>query len=119
MPPKKRDITKYSSYFTIEIPSSRIQTLLILFLGVFAGSVASLIVHYGSMGRLELALLGACSGILVISVPAFLTVLILRMTKRSMKMKHAMFAVLAISVVYAVFIMLDGVLYDLLRNGVL
>ncbi len=120
MSPKKRDITKYSSYFTIEIPNSKVQALLILFLGIFAGAVASLVVHYGAAGsELDVALIGASSGILVISVPAFLTVLILRMTKRNMKMKHAMFAVFAISALYALFIIMDGVIYDILRNGVL
>ncbi len=120
MPPKRRDITGYSSYFTVKIPGAQAQATFILFLGIFAGAIASLIVHYGnSTGRVELAFVGACAGILIISVPAFLTVLILRMTKRKMKMKHAMFAVLAISLPYAIFIMFNAILYDILRNDAL
>lgn len=115
MPPKKRDITKYSSYFAVVIPGSLVQAMLILLLGVIAGAVAGMIVH-GSGDIVDAALLGAGSGILVISVPALLTVLILRTIKRGMKIKHAMFAVLAISLVYAAFIVVDATIYYFLRS---
>lgn len=120
MPPKKRDITKYSNYFMINTPNSQIQAVLILLLGVFAGATASLVVHSGDgTGKLELAAIGASAGILVISVPAFLTLMALKLEKRKMMTKRAMFAVLAISMPYAGFIILNAVLYYFLRNDVL
>ena len=120
MQPKKRDITKYSDYFTIVIPNSHIQAILILLIGIFAGAVAILIAHY-NMGNdtFVLSVIGASSGILVVSVPAYLTVFILKMTNRKMKLKHAIFAVLAISAPYAAFLVGDAVLYYFLGRQVL
>ncbi|MDE1834427.1 MAG: DUF2070 family protein, partial [Candidatus Micrarchaeota archaeon] len=116
---QKRDLTRYSDYFTVSIPNSQIQALSILLLGILAGGVASLIVHWGTGNTTSIMTLGASSGILIISVPAFLTVLLIRIVRRKMKMKHAMFAVLAISAAYAAFMVIDASVYHFLNNGAL
>ncbi|MHB1830440.1 MAG: DUF2070 family protein [Candidatus Micrarchaeaceae archaeon] len=118
MPP--RDLTKYSSYFTLKVPGSLTQIAIIVLLGMLAGSVSSVLVHYGSnTGIAIVILLGAGSGVLVVSVPALLTVMVIRIIKRKMKTKHALFAVLAVCAAYTVFIILDSAIYKILQNGTL
>lgn len=116
----KRDLTRYSSYFTLQIPNSITQITMILLLGMFAGSVSSILVHYhAGADAIGILLLGAISGLLVLSVPALLTVMIMRILNRKMKVKHVLFAVLAVSGAYAVFLMIDSAMFSVLRNGTL
>ena len=118
MPP--RDLTKYSSYFTLKVPNSLTQIAIIVLLGMLAGSASSVLVHYGSnTGIVVVILLGASSGVLVVSVPALLTVMVIRIINRKMKTKHALFAVLAVCAAYTVFIILDSAVYKILQNGTL
>ncbi len=116
----KRDITKYSSYFERRIPNSISLALIIVLIGMLSGAVASVIVHYGSaQAPYSMLLLGAGSGILVLSFPALIMVLIIRLMKRDMKTKHALFAVMAVSAAYSVFIIADSVVYSVLKNEAL
>jgi predicted neutral ceramidase superfamily lipid hydrolase len=114
----KRDLTKYSSYFTLEIPSSINQIALIILIGAIAGSVSSLFVHYkGGSNVIDIVLLGASSGILVVSLPALLTVMTMRIIKRKVKTKHLLFAALAVSGAYSAFIITDSMLFSVDHNG--
>jgi hypothetical protein len=93
----KRDLTKYSSYFSLQIPSSITQIAMILLLGVMAGEISALIVHYyPGTSIAPILLTGSAEGLLVISAPALITVMIMRIVKRRMRTKHALFAVLAV-----------------------
>ena len=117
---QKKDLTEYTNYFTMQIPGSISQIIIILAMGMAAGSVSSLLVHYSpGANALSIVLLGASSGIMIISLPAFLTVMVMRMLKRKMKTKHALFAVLAASGAYALFIMIDSAIFSVLKNGTL
>ncbi len=117
---QKRSLTSYSDYFTIKIPNSIAQILIIIAIGAFAGTVAALITHPGLMARPYSAVgLGGSSGILAISFPALLTVLVLRIVKRKMKTKHALFAVLAVSLAYSIFIMADAAIYHVTGSSAL
>ena len=116
----KRNLTEYSDYFTLRIPSSVVQVAIIITIGMFAGTVASAITHRGfAIDPYSVVMLGMSSGILVVSVPALLTVLILKLITRGMKVKHALFAVLAVSAAYSVFIMAGAAAYSVTSNGVL
>lgn len=119
MPPK-RDITKYSSYFTLEVPNSIPQIVLIILIGMVAGGIASVITHHpAGIDLPNILLLGAISGMLVISFPALLTVLTIRLMRRDMKTKHALFAVLAVTISYSLFIIADAAIFSWLRNNVI
>lgn len=119
MAPKK-DLTRYTSYFTMEVPSSVRQIIIIVLFGIVAGSISSLMVHYGTGSHIvSILLLGASSGVMIVSFPALLTVAIIKMMKRSMKIKHVLFAVLAVSGAYAFFLMLDSAIFSVLRNDTL
>ena len=119
MAPKK-DLTKYTSYFTMEVPSSIRQIAIIVLFGVVAGSISSIMIHYGYGEHLvNVLLLGASSGVMIVSFPALLTVAIIKMMKRTMKIKHVLFAVLAVSGAYSFFLMLDAAIFSVLRNDTL
>ncbi len=119
MAPKK-DLTKYTSYFTMEVPSSIRQIAIIVLFGIVAGSISSIMIHYGYGEHLvNVLLLGASSGIMIVSFPALLTVAIIKMMKRNMKIKHVLFAVLAVSGAYSFFLILDSAIFSVLRNDTL
>ena len=115
MPP--RDLTRYSNYFTLNIPGIMKEIAIIILLGILTGSVCSLWLHSGSGTNLNLFLLGASAGILVISFPALLTVGIMKVWKSKIKLKHSLFAVMVVSAAYAVFIIMDAALYSFLGNA--
>ncbi len=116
----KRDITKYSSYFERRIPNSVSLAMIILLIGVMSGALASVIVHYGTkLGLYNVLLLGAGSGVLVVSLPALIMVLIIRIMKRNMKTKHALFAVMAVTAAYSVFVVADSIVYSVTGNNAL
>ncbi|MCL4364985.1 MAG: DUF2070 family protein [Candidatus Marsarchaeota archaeon] len=116
----KRDITKYSSYFERRIPNSISLAMIIVLIGILSGSLASTIVHYGTHFNLyNVLLLGAGSGILVVSLPALIMVLIIRIMKRDMKTKHALFAVMAVTAAYSIFIVFDSIIYSVFQNNAL
>lgn len=114
MPKGKRDLVKYTDYFTLEVPGSIVQILIIIGMGLLFGIISTFIVHYNSaLKPLYLVLYGASSGVLVISVPALLTALLIKAMKRSMKLKHALFAILVITFFYSLFIVASAALYSL------
>lgn len=117
MPARKGDLTKYATYFNMSVPGMATQLAIILLLGAVFGIIAAFVIHIGNLGGLlELAVYGLSSGVFVISMPAILTVITIKGMKRSMRMKHAMFAALAISSVYAIFLLVGDVLY--LASGI-
>ncbi|MDE1851807.1 MAG: DUF2070 family protein [Candidatus Micrarchaeota archaeon] len=112
MPARKGDLTKYATYFNMSVPGIVAQLAMVLLLGALFGILAVLIVHIGSLdGILNLSLYGVSSGIFVISMPAILTVITIKGMKRSLRMKHAMFAALAISSAYSLFLLAGYLLY--------
>ncbi|MDE1823520.1 MAG: DUF2070 family protein, partial [Candidatus Micrarchaeota archaeon] len=114
MPARKGDLTKYATYFNMSVPGILAQLAILLALGAVVGILAVFIIHMRSLdGVFKLALYGLSSGIFVISMPAILTVITIKGMKRSMRIKHAMFAVLAISTIYSIFLLLGDLLYML------
>ncbi len=115
MPPK-RDITKYSSYFEMKIPGSVSSALIIAAIGIFSGIVSDIIVHFNSSVTMNELTVGAVSGLMIVSLPALIMVMIIRILRRDMKTKHAMFAVLAVAAAYSIFVMVDSAVYLLSKS---
>ncbi len=106
-------ITHYTKYFNLKAPSVAVQAAVLLLMGAVSGVAMSLVVHYPPMAQDYFGLLvsGLSTGILVISLPALLTVAFIKATKRKMKLKHAMLATITITALYAVFMIADAVLF--------
>ncbi|MDE1861203.1 MAG: DUF2070 family protein [Candidatus Micrarchaeota archaeon] len=107
-----KDITKYSRYFKFRIPKWHVASLMLLALGFMTGIIASFIAQYHSgPGHLLPLLDGGCAGILVISLPALLTGILIKSMRRKMKLMDILFATLPISFVYALFVIICSVAY--------
>ena len=116
MTDRNRDVTKFSKYFAMGVPGVPLQALLLILIGAIAGGSSGLLIHLNS-GRLAYFLeAGIGAGIMIISLPAALTVIIKKASKRRLKLKHAFFGVLVISAVYAVLIISNAAIFALLNK---
>ena len=108
-------ITHYTKYFNLRAPSSAFQAAVLLVIGAVSGVVMSLAVHYPipAQGYFGLLVSGLSTGILVVSLPALLTVVFVKATKRRMRLKHVMLATLPITALYALFLIANAVLFHL------
>ncbi len=117
MPDEIKDVTRFSRYFNMEAPSSAIQAMLFIVLGVATGIIAYEYTHlHSGISLVQSLLYGASIGVIVVTVPSIITVIFLKALKRKMKLKHAFFAVLAISMLYSCFFIIDALLFALLHN---
>ncbi len=114
MPDQIRDVTRFSRYFNIEAPGSAVQAALFVILGITTGITATIFTHlHSGQSIYSLLLTGTSIGVLLITVPSILTVVFTKAMKRRIKLKHAFFAVLAISMLYACFILIDAMIFAL------
>ncbi len=115
MPDEKRDVTRFTKYFGINLPSENVLTLIIILIGIASGIFGELILSK-SASILSLLLYGSSIGITLISFPAILTALLLKVMKRTLKLKHAMIAVIAITITYAAFFIISIFTYQLTKS---
>ena len=120
MPKRNRDVTHYSRYFNLEAPSSAIQALLFFVIGIVAGLSISLLTHISSSSRLLPFLIsGASTGVIMITLPAILTVMFVKAMRFKIKLKHALFAVLVVTLSYAVLMVINAAAFLFLHNYII
>ncbi len=121
MADSRRYITHYVKYFTMQAPSVTTQVLVLLLLGGAAGGFASVIIHLqgATDGLLQVVLSGLSSGVLVVSLPALLTVAVIKSIRRRMLLRHAMLSTLLITSVYAILLFIGSASFALTRNATL
>ena len=116
MPDHIRDVTRISRYFNMQAPGSLVQALLFIALGMFTGVVANMFTHLHSSESLFVSFFSGMSiGIITITVPGILTVAFLKAMRKDMKLKHAFFAVLAISMLYSCALLIGSMFFALLH----
>lgn len=114
MPNEKIDVaTKYTHYFNISAPSATLQVLVLLVLGAAAGALSGYIIHGNTDGFVVSA---AAAGILIITLPAILTAILIKSVKPRMHMKHPLFAALTVSIFYAIAIVVVAIVYSVLNR---
>lgn len=113
-------ITHYVKYFNMRAPSVQLQSLILLLLGAAAGCLASGMIHlqYLPTSFVQIFISGVSSGILVVSLPALLTVVILKIVKRRMLLKHAMLSTLLITGAYAILLFIGSASFALTKNAI-
>lgn len=120
MADQRMDVTKYTHYFNLRAPHATILALILVIIGAGAGLVSTFIIHAPAYSNyLYYALAGISTGIMVVSIPALLTGMLLKTVKRKLQIKHAMFATLAITLAYAIGMVVASALYALLGNHTL
>jgi predicted neutral ceramidase superfamily lipid hydrolase len=107
MPDENKDIFNYSTYFSRSAPGAVWQLLLILLAGVVGGIVSFALLHGNTpdIGLASILVLGSVSGIVIISAPALLTVLSIKLFRMRVKMRHIMLLTLLMTSFYTFFIM--------------
>lgn len=119
MPDSRNYITHYVKYFNLQAPSVLYQTLILLLLGACAGGFASIIIHMHGLGTglPQILLSGISSGILVVSLPALLTVATIKSIRRKMLLKHAMLSTLFITAIYAILLFIGSAIFVVTENA--
>ncbi|MCL5239194.1 MAG: DUF2070 family protein [Candidatus Marsarchaeota archaeon] len=119
MADSRKYITHYVKYFTMQAPSFTTQVLVLFLLGAAAGGFAGVLIHMqsASNGLLQVVLSGVSSGVLVISLPALLTVAVIKSVKRKMLVKHAMLSTLLITAVYAILLFICTASFAFTKNA--
>jgi predicted neutral ceramidase superfamily lipid hydrolase len=118
MPDSRHYITHYTKYFSKQAPNGGILAVVLLLIGALSGIAMSFAVHYQIIAQDYPGLLisGLSTGVLVISLPALLTIVFVKATNRRMRLKHAALATIIITVLYAVFLIADSVLFHFLGS---
>ncbi len=112
MPDRNRDIFGYASVFKRSSPRILMQFLFAIALGLFVGILSFVISHAHFIGRMDIPILlhAAFSGILIITVPAMLTVAFIKMGGRKrVRLKHIGLVALVFSMIYSVFVILGAI----------
>ncbi len=115
MPDEKRDVTRFTKYFGLTIPGTGTLILILILFGVISGIISELILNPTS-NLLYILTSGAGLGITIIAFPGILTGLLFKVMKRSLKLKHALVAVLVITLTYAAFFIISAFTYELTKN---
>jgi putative membrane protein len=109
-------ITRYVKYFNLKAPSSFAQAMILFLIGAIAGIISSFEIHGGAVDLAGISVSGMSTGIFIVSIPALLTVVLLKTAKRTLKLKHAMLSVMLITIPYALLIILDSFIFDKTAN---
>jgi predicted neutral ceramidase superfamily lipid hydrolase len=117
MPDEKQDIFDYSKYFTKKAPGLPGLLAIIVAVGAVAGLLSFLIVHYSRVSTdWPTLVIGLLTGILVISVPAILTSFLIKAGKRRIPLRIITITRLIVSVIYALMILLDSIVFAFTGN---
>ena len=112
MPKDTYEITKYADIFKVVSPSAKSQAIALILVGILTGTVASLVIHFNaSSDPFSIASLGSATGIMIISMPAIISSILIKIYKPRMTMNRALLPVLFITIIYAAEIMIMAILY--------
>ncbi|MGC8479766.1 MAG: DUF2070 family protein [Candidatus Micrarchaeia archaeon] len=115
MPDEKRDVTHFTKYFGLTVPGQGKLTIFLILLGAFSGIIAELILNT-PLGLFYVLASGFSLGVTVITFPGILTAFLLKAMKRNLKLKHALIAVIVITITYAAFFIITIFTYNLTHS---
>ncbi len=119
--PSQKSITHYSKYFRLHTPSTKALLLIFVIIGAATGAASSLIIHYRQASSLyfQSAIMGITAGIIAISLPAIISVGFLKIFRRNLIFRHAMFAMALALFFYSIMMLVNAALFALFSNVVL
>jgi len=112
------NINHYSKYFRMKMPGSIEQMLFLLLMGVIAGAISNEFIYAVKVHYFDsrILVLGASIGIMSISMPAFLAVILVKALNRRILLKHAFTSTSIISLFYAIIFLINAVAFAFLNN---
>ena len=117
MPDEKAEFTRYSAYFSRSAPSIRRQVVALIAIGIATGVLSIGMIH--GIAEPITFIYGIVPGVLVVSVPAMLTISLLKASHRKMQLKHISFATLIAASSYSLFILLGSTLFSITKSSAL
>ncbi|MCL5427871.1 MAG: DUF2070 family protein [Candidatus Marsarchaeota archaeon] len=120
MPDGKRDVTDFTRYFGINTPKAQYLTVALIIAGAATGIITELFIHSSLLdgATYYIVFYGASTGIVVVALPAILTALLIKAMNRRLRLKHGMIAVLAVTVVYCLFLVVMAAAFRLTNSYV-
>ncbi len=118
MADSRKYITHYTDYFELKAPGVMKQVVALLLLGAVSGILSSIVIYHApsSIDYLRIAAYGMSTGIMVISLPAFLTAVVIKTLKRKLLLRHAMLSTLLITIVYSILVFFSSAAFALTQN---
>ena len=112
MPDRNSDIFGYSSIFKRTSPNVPRQIIFLLIIGMVAGFVAFSVANIGNTEILNVYSMSraAIAGILIVSVPAILTAVTIKVVGRKVRLRHILLVTLGFSVMYSIFLVIGGII---------
>lgn len=110
---KKGDFLKDINPFSFGLPSSIGLIAVLLVLSLIIGISATALLNYRSLPSSMYYILanGSLAGIVVIMMPALLTIIVIKLFKRYIDLKYIIFVAIIGAFCYAMFILLSSVVY--------
>ncbi|MDE1865733.1 MAG: DUF2070 family protein [Candidatus Micrarchaeota archaeon] len=115
---KKGDFLKDLNPFSFGLPGSIPLIAILLILSLIMGIAATALLNYRSIGHSIYYIIanGSLSGILIIMMPALLTVIVVKLFKRYIDLKYMLFVSIIGAFCYSLFILLSSILYIALNS---
>ncbi|MDE1827707.1 MAG: DUF2070 family protein [Candidatus Micrarchaeota archaeon] len=118
MPDEKRDLFRYTNYFSKEAPALHTQSIILLALGVVTGILSILLIHPQDFIQniVTFTGYGLSSGLLIVSLPALFTIAMIKALKRNIFLKHLMYATIVSTTMYALFLIVSSAFFSLFHS---
>lgn len=94
------------------LPGTMLQFLILLAASLLFGIISTILLHIGELPHLvNIAVAGATTGIIGLTIPAMLAVLTIKMLKRKVRTKYIMLMALVATAAYSIFMVLGSALF--------
>ncbi len=105
--------------FTKSLPNTQVQFVLLLISSMIMGIMAVLLINGGHVDTYFLLLNSALIGILIIALPALLTIILVKSLRRYIKAKYIFFVAIVGALTYGLFIIIGSATYAVLKTSAL
>jgi putative membrane protein len=105
-------------FFSRKLPDTPIIFSMLFLLSIITGMVSVALANYHHLAESVLSILagGVLGGILMVLLPALVTVVIFKSFRRELRIKHLLFITFLGSLAYSLFIILAGAIYQVVGN---
>ena len=102
--------------FTKSLPRTQTQLAALIIISMFMGISAVFLINSGHASAYSLLANGALTGMLIIALPALLTIILIKSLRRYIKSKYIFFVTIVGAVSYGLFIIIGSASYAVLKS---
>ncbi len=117
---EEKNLLKYSNIFSKRLPGTYILFSILLLESIVIGMASVALLHYKDLSALYSYILtsGTLAGLIAILLPTILTVVLMKMIRSKIGIKHLLFIAMIGSISYSVFILLSSILFIFFGIGI-